>query len=568
MKDTIYKALNYMSEYVIITDTDGKVLFTNLQQSDTLNVKYGQMLGAVYPEIWNCVSEHFVETGVDSFVSDKLEIENKHFEFRVRNERDKYILILKDITNSDALRAMAQSSCEKLELLNAIVTATSDGIWVSDGSGNVILVNPAAERINNIKSEQIAGRSMYDLIGEGFIDRSAVVEVLERKVPVSLLQYREGRKLSSTGTPVFNEDGSISTVVVSTQDITEIDNLRKELDKQELLTDNYRSQALELQNKYLLENDFVAKSENIIRAFSQAIKASCFDSTVLLMGESGSGKGMFAKLIHKHSKRADKPYISINCGAIPESLIESELFGYEKGAFTGAMISKPGLIEIADGGVLFLDEVGELPLQAQVKLLKFLEDGVVTRLGSTSPKKLHVKIIAATHRNIQKMVQEKKFREDLFYRLNVIPIIIPPLRERKACLPLMINYYLDKIASQYDVKKRLSRRALDCLTAYGYPGNVRQLINICERLVVMTETDIIDVEDLPGEVTCSGGSQTDIMPEDTLKSAYDKLEKTMLTQAVKKFANQNEIAKHMGISQASVVRKLRKHSLKTGMADN
>lgn len=273
----------------------------------------------------------------------------------------------------------------------------------------------------------------------------------------------------------------------------------------------------------------------MIKALRQALKVSSVNSSVLLLGESGVGKGLFADLIHKNSPRAENPLIKINCGAIPESLIEAELFGYEKGAFTGAQASKPGYFEIADNGTVFLDEIAEPPLSSQVKLLRFLEDGRITRLGGTKSRTVDVRVLAATHRNLEEMVKQGSFRLDLYYRLNVIPLSIPAVRERTDCILPLIRHYVEQFCAKNGLKKRLTRAAMDALLAYPYPGNVRQLMNICERLVVMTETEMVDLKDLPSDVVThqEEGSlpQLGWQEQMSLQQTVDSVERTVLTQA-------------------------------------
>ena len=450
--------------------------------------------------------------------------------------------------------------------LGAIIDSSSDGLWVCDANGTIIRINPASERINAVKAGDVIGRNTRDLCEEGIIARSVFQEVVDKKSVASLLtQSRTGRKFISTGTPVCNEEGRVIRVVISERDVTEIDRLQRELEEQEQIKNQFRHRILEMQQEDLHSRKVIAKSPCMIKALKQAIKVGEVDSTVLLLGESGVGKGLFADLIHKNSSRAKKPIIKINCGAIPESLIEAELFGYEKGAFTGAQASKPGQFELADGGILFLDEVAELPASAQVKLLRFLEDGRILRLGGTKGRDLDVRIVAATHRNLEDMVNEEKFRLDLFYRLNVIPLCIPALKLRKDCILPLFRYYLDYFGQKTGFRKRLSLAAADAVLAYSYPGNVRQLMNICERLVVMSETELIDLKDLPADILesvdegdVSGSDQPARM---NLPQALENVERSILARFYAHFGNQYKVASALGITQATVARKLKKYQI-------
>jgi transcriptional regulator with PAS, ATPase and Fis domain len=304
----------------------------------------------------------------------------------------------------------------------------------------------------------------------------------------------------------------------------------------------------------------------MVKALKQALKVSEVDSTVLILGESGVGKGLVADLIHKNSRRSNKPIIKINCGAIPETLIEAELFGYEKGAFTGASANKPGHLELADGGTLFLDEVAELPLASQVKLLRFMEDGVVTRLGSTRGRRVDVRLLAATNRDLDQLVASGQFRTDLFYRLSVIPLLVPALRERKECLIALIRSYIDHFALRSNVSRKLSTAALDVLVHYHYPGNVRELMNICERLVVMSETEMLDVGDLPQDVVMRSSGEGCLVESNwpdgmNMTQILESVEKRVLSEASKRYRKQQDIAEALGLSQPTVARKLQKYGV-------
>jgi transcriptional regulator with PAS, ATPase and Fis domain len=282
------------------------------------------------------------------------------------------------------------------------------------------------------------------------------------------------------------------------------------------------------------------------------------DFTVMITGESGVGKEVLAKFLHINSHRSKGNFIKVNCGAIPENLIESELFGYERGAFTGASVEgKPGLFEIAHGGTIFLDEIGELPYNMQVKLLRVLQEGEFTRVGGVMPRKADVRVVAATHRNLEEMVNERLFREDLYYRLNVIPILVPPLRERPADILALIRYFLEGINAKYHWQKRFGRDALDALHDYHWPGNIRELKNVVERVVAMSRDDIIACDDLPNKIVAQNRESvmrylTDIVP---LEEAVAGVEEALLTKAFEKYGNVRAAAKALGIDASTFVRK-------------
>ncbi|NOQ42167.1 MAG: AAA family ATPase, partial [Desulfuromusa sp.] len=414
----------------------------------------------------------------------------------------------------------------------------------------------------------LAGRDYLAAAREGLVILpSAALEAFTKREPVRLLQENPfGCKLISTATPVFDDNGKLIGVVVSERDITEIDRLQHELEEQQAIGDQFRQQILELQQIQLENHQIIAESPSMIKVIKQALKLSKVDSTVLILGESGVGKGLIADLIHQHSHRADQPIIKLNCGAIPETLIEAELFGYKKGAFTGAISNKPGLLEVADGGTVFLDEIVELPSASQVKLLRFMEDGLITRLGSTQSRQIDVRILAATNRDLQQMLKQGQFRTDLYYRLSVIPLQIPALRERKECLLPLIRSYIDHFSARTETPKRLTAAAIDTLTSYSYPGNVRELMNICERLVVMSDTKLIDVNDLP-QVVISGATNEEGTTfaswprEMSMAQILETVERNVLLAAGKHYRKQQDIATGLGMSQPTVARKLQKYGI-------
>jgi len=283
------------------------------------------------------------------------------------------------------------------------------------------------------------------------------------------------------------------------------------------------------------------------------IRVARVDSTVLILGDSGVGKEVVAGLLHKAGNRSKHPFIRVNCGAIPENLLESELFGYEGGAFTGAKREgKPGMLELAHKGTLFLDEIAELPPALQVKLLTVIQERVVTRLGGTKPIQVDLRILAATNRNLYSMVEQGLFRADLYYRLNVIPIVIPPLRERKEDIPFLVSHFLQKFNKKHRQVKSIDPGAMDILYHYPWPGNVRELENLVERLVVITPGDIIEARDLPINVLNKGSSFSD---NGSLS------EKEIITELYHRLRSTRKVAETLGVNQSTVVRKIKKYNI-------
>jgi PAS domain S-box-containing protein len=466
----------------------------------------------------------------------------------------------KDWQGSDSDRMVARQ-------LNAIIDSSFDGLWICDGEGRVVRINRASEVINDIKAEQVVNRRMEDLVAEGLIDRSVTLEVLKSRAAVTMIQQlKNGKQVLVTGSPVFDQDGQISLVVVNDRDITELNKLRAELEESRALSRQYRRELSHIYGKKDLFADVVVRSESMHRVFDTALKVAGVDSTVLIQGESGVGKGLIARMIHRASKRKEGPFMRVDCGAIPEPLIESELFGYDAGAFTGALSrGKPGYFEMAEGGTLFLDEIGELPKNIQVKLLRFMEDNEVVRIGGTQPKRIDTRIVAATHRDLKAMVEGNQFRRDLYFRLNVVPLHIPSLRERPEDIPALIHHFLQKYNLKCSTAKVFRPPAVDALCGYSFPGNIRELANILEQMIVLSPNQEIDREDLPSAVRMELADRDFTAAPDgwNLRDQLDKIEKETLRRALMEFGSQRKAAGPLGIDQSTLARKIRKHGIKS-----
>lgn len=327
------------------------------------------------------------------------------------------------------------------------------------------------------------------------------------------------------------------------------------------LKEELRTLRTQVQGKYQLDQ-IIGNSLVMQEVCKMVGRVAQTQATVLLTGESGSGKELIAKIIHNNSHRSDGPFIKINCGALPESLMESELFGYEKGAFTGAGARKLGRFELADKGSLFLDEIGELSPPLQVKLLRVLQERTFERVGGTETIKVDVRIIAATHRNLEEMVRQGKFRDDLYYRLKVIPIHIPALRQRSEDIPLFVDYYLRKFASETDREvPLLTRDAMQLLQHYHWPGNVRELANLLERALIMSN-GVIDVQDLPGIVSPKHDPQIVLLEKGTLKEVLRNVEKQVIGNALKAHDyNRVRTAQALDISRRALLYKIEEYGL-------
>lgn len=338
--------------------------------------------------------------------------------------------------------------------------------------------------------------------------------------------------------------------------------VHRAMERQSLL-EEVRTLRSVLDQRYGFEN-IVGRSKNFLRVLDQAARVAQRDTTVLIQGETGTGKELIARAIHNNSRRKNKAFVAINCGAIPKDLVESELFGYVRGAFTGAVANKEGRIEAADGGTLFLDEVGELPLEAQVKLLRVLQEGELPKVGATGQVRVDVRIVAATHRNLAAMVEDGTFREDLYYRLTVVPLQIPPLRERPQDVPELIDTLFKRAKERHNLPDaRLSPSVLQRLTAYRWPGNVRQLENVLERLLVLSASDLITEEDLPEDLqraSASTGLLWLSLPEDGV--SLESIERELISRALERFeGNQTHAARYLDISRRTLIYRMEKHGL-------
>ena len=448
--------------------------------------------------------------------------------------------------------------------LKAIIECSFDGIYITDGEANTWMINEAYERITGLDSEKLLGENMWTLMEKGIISSSGSLLAIAEKRIVTLYQtFSTGKRAMITSTPIFDDEGEIVLVETNVRDLTEICALREqaERDKNEL---EQRRQLEFIKEKKV---DMVVCDENTIKTLLLADSVAKMDTTVVLCGESGVGKEVFAKYIRDNSRRKDAPYVKVNCGAIPENLIESELFGYEKGSFTGANKSgKIGLFEMADHGTIFLDEIGELPLNMQVKLLRVLQEQEIERIGGTKPVRIDVRVIAATNRNLEKMMEEKKFREDLYYRLMVFPIHIPALRERKKDIEPLAEYFLKELNNRYKGNKHLAENCMMILENYQWPGNVRELKNIVERAFIISQSDEITTESIPitdanahmnkyRKAKESLAIDTDIPMEEAVK----QLEMIYMDKAFEKYGNVRDAAESLGMSASTFVRKRQKY---------
>ncbi|WP_326975506.1 sigma 54-interacting transcriptional regulator [Caproicibacter sp. BJN0012] len=434
---------------------------------------------------------------------------------------------------------------------DAIFESNNDGIYITVNKGSTLSVNTNSQYVKGLTDKIISNKSNID--ASNYAVKSEKVHVIQN------IQKRNE-------VSVFNDivsDGVIIRVINDTRNLNKIED---ELKKTQELAKKYQNELEFLRWEQSKPKEVVAKSPEMKKIINLAVRVAKVDSTVLIQGQSGVGKGVLSKIIHNSSNRKKGPFIKIDCGSIPENLMESELFGYESGSFTGAEKGgKIGLIELANKGTLFLDEIGELPMNLQMKLLRVLQDKEISRIGGKEPIPVDIRIIAATNRNLEEMVEQKKFREDLYFRLNVVPITIPPLKDRREDIQPLIEDTLKRFSEKYHLNTQIEPAALRYLLDYGWPGNVRELENVIEYLIVTSNSDIITCENLPEKLLkCRHNSNLGMLSIDhvsSLKEAVDLVEKDLLAEAMKKSKSMEEMADLLKIDRSTVSRKLQKYKI-------
>ena len=448
--------------------------------------------------------------------------------------------------------------------LEEIMEASFDGIMVTDGDGNCLFANRSYTKDTGILNEEIVGHNVRELLNPAWMRTSIALEVIEQKRTVSMEHdTKNGNHILVTGNPIYDEAGNIVKIVVNTRDLSKIADLKLQLDEAEAMNKLYMERmGIDHNNSdplLLGTNGTVVVNKHMRDIYEIARRVSTYNTTVLITGESGTGKELVARYIHQcDPSRKDKPFVVINCGAIPANLLESELFGYEEGTFTGALKGgKKGLFEEAEGGVLFLDEIGEMDLSLQVKLLRVLESRTVMRVGSSKEKKVDIRVVAATNRELEKEVREGRFRDDLYYRLNVVSLKVPPLRERIDDILPIATKFTNSFNKLYGQNKKLTYDLVSELEDYPWPGNIRELKNVIENMVVVSQNEYLRSGDLPW-----GRDSGEILDEQpTLKAAMEDFEKRFLQKAKERWKTTEKIGEMLDVKQSTISRKLRKYGI-------
>ncbi|ARV95771.1 sigma 54-interacting transcriptional regulator [Bacillus sp. N447-1] len=426
-----------------------------------------------------------------------------------------------------------------------------DEIFVTDEQGIVVRVNSTCERHYQLAAEELVGKHVKELQKDGIFYPSATLEVIEKKRPIELVQTtKSGEYLHVRTRPVFDDEGNLRRVISYSRDLTELYQLRQKVEEMDNQLKTYKK---ELRETYEHEG-LIFKSLAMQKIVDTIKKVSVVDSTVLVLGETGVGKSRLVRHLHEVSHRKHESFYEINCAALPTNLIESELFGYSGGSFTGAnREGKKGLLESAHKGTLFLDEIGEMPLEIQAKLLQVLQEKTFRPIGGRELKKVDVRIVAATNRDLSEMVKQGKFRKDLYYRLNVIPIAIPPLRERTEDILPLIYHYLQHFNKKYGRDVKLAPSTLQMFVGYPWEGNNREIENVIERIVI-TVDDVVTVEDLPLSMQEAAVEQSG----QSLYKMLEEVERNIILKAYKTYGSSYKVAEFLQISQSAATRKIKK----------
>lgn len=431
------------------------------------------------------------------------------------------------------------------------------GVHILDKNGITVLYNQKCEEIEGMESTWIVGSDMKILVRDGIYSESVGLEAIKKRKKISKTQRVNDRYIFSTAVPIF-KDKRLINVVVSVVDMTSMEDLKEKLIEVESMNSKIQRELESLKKFDSEDNPFISKSKVMETIKLLALRISGVDSNILIEGESGVGKGVLSKFIHNKSDRKDGPFIKIDCGSLAPSLIESELFGYVEGSFTGAKKQgRKGLIELSQGGTLFLDEIGELPLNLQVKLLAVIQEKKLQRVGGNKLIDIDTRIIAATNRDLSKMVDDGKFRMDLYYRLKVVYIEIPPLRERKEDIVPLIELFLMRLNDKYDFKKTVSSEAMKILLEYDWPGNVREIENEIERLIVTTSSDIIKREDVLGG-DMGNNLMGKIESSKRFKENVLEYEKILLEDYIEKSRDIHDLSDKTGLENSTLRKKAKR----------
>ncbi len=572
--DTI---INSTHNLIVAVDSEGMITVFNKAAENVLGVKAEDAWGKRVVDLFPTSGLLDVAQTGNVEPLQKLMLNNRYF---ISNRTPIYkkgrlvgaVAVLQDISEFEEISRELEYVKALNRELDAIIESSFDGLYIADGEGLTLRVNQAFERITGIPLDQFLGRNVKDIENDGIVSESVSALAINQRQAVTIIQeMNNGRMTLVTGNPIYDEDGNVFRVVCNVRDITELNKLKQKLEEVESLSHHYENQLRTLRLQYTGSSKIVCSSKMMKDFLGTVIRLSQFDSTILITGESGTGKELIAETIHNNSTRKDGSYIKVNCGAIPENLLESELFGYDYGAFTGAKKEgKMGFFQLANGGTIFLDEIGDLSFNLQVKLLRVLQNHEITRVGGSKSIPINVRIVTGTNRNLLDLVEQRLFREDLYYRLNVVPIHVPALRERKEDIPSLVSHFVQLFNRKHKLNKGIAPEVIKLFINYNWPGNVRELENLIERMMVVSTENVLTPNDLPpylqnvilakhSEIIVSG-----IIP---LQDAVANVEKQILEKAYAQYRTTRQMAKELKIAASTVVRKAAKYGISPPIQD-
>ncbi|MDR2132339.1 MAG: sigma 54-interacting transcriptional regulator [Clostridiales Family XIII bacterium] len=554
--------INGLYNGIVTIDASESIRVINPAAAAALGVDIDEVIGKNINDVFPQAGMSEVMKSGRAAINRKIRCGDKTFLVtctKVEGDREIGIAIINDFTELAVVYEELSQTKEVMQELETIIETSSDGILVADEKGDIVKVNTALADIFAEKTEDIVGKNIAeykDIFGEDILNRlcfrrgkTGEIEC-EKSLP---LYAKLGKtRLMVVVNPIVVNDGDHSGFVADIQDITRVHELERQVNRLEIL---YRQEI----NKSTAMEKYIFTDPGSRRLLEKVLQVAKVDSTVLITGESGVGKEVVAEIIFNSGSRADKPFVKINCGAIPESLLESELFGYEPGAFTGAgKKGKMGILEIANNGTIFLDEIAALPVSLQVKLLRVLQSQEIMRVGGVAPRKIDVRVIAATNEDLAEMVRSGAFRLDLYYRLNVVPIFVMPLRDRKEDIPALLHHFLGKYNAKYKLNKSFGASAIKQLLQYDWPGNVRELENMVERSVVTSDGDTI--EELPDELLQRNKSlwpgADDVSFNRNYKDIVNGYETLLLRKALERYGTTRKMAAALGLNQSTIVKKM------------
>ncbi|WP_073018001.1 HPr family phosphocarrier protein [Clostridium intestinale] len=564
---TLEQVFSNIPNGIIATDENDIITIFNEEAERILGLSSGEVIGKdVDKVIYQSKLKEINKSGkselmVREVINDRILLINRT-PIMIDKISKGALAVFSDISNLEKVKNELKTVKELKERLQLILETVQDGICVMSSEGVITYVNRAYLRILSEKEENILNKNIRDISPDGV--RRRVLET--GKSVVGALSYKENDVTIVCNVNPIIVDGEITGVVSVIKNITEVKKLSEKLKKASAKAEYLEEELFRTKKPDLAFSKYIGYSGKVLDALATASKAAKTNTTVLIRGESGTGKELIAEGIHYGSKNAKGPFVRVNCAAIPQNLLESELFGHEKGSFTGAIKRKLGKFELAQNGTIFLDEIGEMDKSMQAKILRVIQEKEFQRVGGEETIKVNVRIIGATHRNLEEMVRTMEFREDLYYRLNVIPIFLPPLRERRQDIAPLLEHFINKISKNIGKNISLVKNdAMEALLNYSWPGNVRELENLVERLVALNENQVIDLDDLPSYMRQERPMKhekahvTSIIEDDILP--LKEYEKIIIEKALKRYGSYNAAGKVLGLTHKTVAAKARQYGI-------